>query len=406
MKKIISKLCISIFILTCLTGCGDYNELNKMSIVTAIGIDKTNDKNQPYSVTLQIVNPSEVAGGAGTAATGKALSVLNIQEKGSNIVEAIRNASKVSSRLLFFGHTSLVIISEDIAKEGVYKVLDFFERDPKASSDTPILVARDRSAHSILSVVSSLEKIPALSDIGKVAHTQDILGEEFTTKVYEIIENLSIYGREATVTGIALNETNKKSSTQENSLQINTISPIIDGVGLFRNGKLTGWLDGKDGLAASIALNKTSSVHLTVPCEDNSFSLNLTNINSSLKATWQNGRPILTYSVKGRGALDETTCNLPFESAQDTMLLEKKAAEALKKQLENGIAQAQKAESDIFGFGEALRNKKPKKWKEIKQHWPAYFGNAEVHVTTDISIARTNMRNDSIHLIHGKGEND
>ena len=59
MKKIILLLFIFLF-----TGCFNYGELNKMAIVTSIGIDKVKDK---YLVSVQVIN-------------GK-----NDNEKGSNI---------------------------------------------------------------------------------------------------------------------------------------------------------------------------------------------------------------------------------------------------------------------------------------------------------------------------------
>ena len=51
MKKIII---LSIILLPLLTGCYNYRELNNLSIVTAISIEKNNDL---YKVTVQVVNP-------------------------------------------------------------------------------------------------------------------------------------------------------------------------------------------------------------------------------------------------------------------------------------------------------------------------------------------------------------
>ncbi len=407
MKRIVNKLCICIFIPLFLAGCGDYRELNKLSFVIAMGIDRTNDKENPYEVTLQIVNPSEVTGGGGTAPTGKALTVINTVEKGSNIVDAIRKASNTVSRPLFFGHTSLVVLNEEAAQDGIHKVLDQFARSPQASIDTPVLIARETTAQTLLSDVSALEKIPALSNIQKLQYSQDILGEEFSTSIQEIIEDTTLYGREIAVTGITLPNIDEKVPTQENALQIKPPVTKIKGVGLFRNDDLVGWLDEEDGLAAGIALQKAKATNIDVPCGEDSFSLSLTNIKSSLQTEIEDGEAILTLQVNGRGSVDETTCqDILYQQPKDIIQTEKKAIKKLKKQLEKGIREAQKKESDIFGFGEAYRNKHPKKWKKIKDQWPAYFGKAEVRVKVKISVARTNMQNAPIRPVYPKGEKD
>lgn len=60
---------LSMIFLLCLTpillsGCWDSAELQKLSMVSAIGIDKGGDKvKNRYRVTVQIVNTSQDAGG-------------------------------------------------------------------------------------------------------------------------------------------------------------------------------------------------------------------------------------------------------------------------------------------------------------------------------------------------------
>lgn len=44
-----------------LPGCWDKRELTDLAIISAIGIDRTNDSN--YVLHLQIINPGNVAGG-------------------------------------------------------------------------------------------------------------------------------------------------------------------------------------------------------------------------------------------------------------------------------------------------------------------------------------------------------
>lgn len=49
---------ISLALILLLTGCWNRNELNELSIVLAMGIDKKDDL---YEVSLQVVNPNQMS---------------------------------------------------------------------------------------------------------------------------------------------------------------------------------------------------------------------------------------------------------------------------------------------------------------------------------------------------------
>ncbi len=58
-KKIVVVFVALLLNITILSGCWSKKDLNELAIVTAIGIDKMEDG---YSVSIQILNPSELAG--------------------------------------------------------------------------------------------------------------------------------------------------------------------------------------------------------------------------------------------------------------------------------------------------------------------------------------------------------
>lgn len=375
-----------------------------MSIIVAIAIDKTKDKTKPYAVTIQVVNPSEIAGGTGTTTSGQALPVMNITEKGSTITEATYKASRKISRPFFYGHIAIVIVNERAAREGIRSSLDVFERDAKEGSRIPILIARKTSASSILSVQTALEKIPAFSIIGKNKYTGKIIGQTAETKVYEVIENLSLLGREVAIPGISISGDKKKSQTKKNMEDINLANTEITGFGAFYKGKLNGWLEGEQGLAVSLALKKMKYANLNIPWTKGFLSFSIFNIKADLQTTWENDEPVLHYTVRGSGLIDEANGIAKFTTPDEIQRIEKKANVILKKQIYSSISAAQKYKSDVFGFGEIYRNKNNKKWKVRRKNWPAHFAKAKVNIDVKLSLARTNMRTRSIFHINSKEE--
>ena len=85
-----------------LPGCWDKRELTDLAIISAIGIDRTNDSN--YVLHLQIINPGNVAGylQGGGGGDRPPVSVYSIE--GNNLTEALRKASIKVSRRLYFAH--------------------------------------------------------------------------------------------------------------------------------------------------------------------------------------------------------------------------------------------------------------------------------------------------------------
>ena len=84
MKKIIILL---IILLPLLTGCYNYRELNDLSIVTAMSIEKNNDL---YKVTVQVVNPRKDT----DASKGNQPSFITYNKTSKSIQQALREMIK------------------------------------------------------------------------------------------------------------------------------------------------------------------------------------------------------------------------------------------------------------------------------------------------------------------------
>src|SRR6478736_3625272 len=101
-KGIFLLLMMTVTIL--LTSCWSKKELTDLAIVSAAGIDKTNDGR--YHLTLQIINLGNVAGGLQGGGGGSQSPPITIYSaSGDNLVEASRRASGRISRRLYYAHT-------------------------------------------------------------------------------------------------------------------------------------------------------------------------------------------------------------------------------------------------------------------------------------------------------------
>lgn len=129
MKRII-LLIICLFLLC---GCYDYQELNDMSIVSAIGVDYVDDN---YIVNLEITKSSK--DGSSTEIETKIFSGKN-----KNIVEAFTEAKNMSDKAVYMEHVELLILGKGLAEKGFSPVIDYIIRDTTINNNYFMVVVDD-----------------------------------------------------------------------------------------------------------------------------------------------------------------------------------------------------------------------------------------------------------------------
>ena len=174
-KGIFLSLILAGFALT--SGCWSNKELNDLALVSALGIDK-NEKGR-YVGTFQIVNPANVAGGLQGGGGGQGPAVSVYSTSGDNLVEVSRRASTKISRRLYYAHTNLVVISEELAREeGISKIMDALDRDPEFRETATMVIARETKASDIIKTLTAIDKIPANKVIKTLKLTEKRWGEQ------------------------------------------------------------------------------------------------------------------------------------------------------------------------------------------------------------------------------------
>lgn len=387
-----NRLCILfIFIFFILTGCSNYKELNQVAIVVGMGIDYI-PKKDVYEVTFQIINPSgNIAQGS---SGGSAVPVLSYKDTGKTISEAARNSSKRFSRQNIYSHIALIVIGEQLAKkESLNFIFDVFERDAKIRVNIPVLIARNVSVPKVMNILPALDKVPVKSMIGKLENTSKLLGENGEVLIYEVIGALSSKGREPAISGISVNDPRNIGNSAENYKKVRNVSAFLNGVGVFKNGKLVGWLDGKQAKSIQVVGNTLKQTNLRIPCNKKRYnSMQVDRLHSDVKVDIKNNQANINIYTYASGILDEILCNKDISNDKVIKEFEHEAEQELKKEMTGGILKAQKLKSDVFGFGDILHRTHPTEWEKQKEHWAETFAKANVNVHVNISISGTGMR--------------
>jgi spore germination protein KC len=154
LRKII-VICLLCFSCSLSTGCWNRKEIDSLAFVIAVGIDPSK---KGYLVSSQVANTAALT----KQGVMNAPTFFVYSTAGKTIFDAVRNATHSSPNKLFWSHTKVLVLSEDVAKKGLKPVLDFFARDAEERRNF-LLVITPEKAKDIIKADIKTTTIPALT---------------------------------------------------------------------------------------------------------------------------------------------------------------------------------------------------------------------------------------------------
>ncbi|MFE0507920.1 Ger(x)C family spore germination protein [Peribacillus butanolivorans] len=384
MKRSYTMFIILIVFLLFTTGCWNRRELNELAITLAIGLDRTKDGQ--YLVTAQVVNPGELATGKGGGGSDGAPTII-YQAKGETIFEAFRKMTKESPRKIYPSHLRTLVIGESLAKKGIGKPLDILSRDWELRSDFYIVVAKGMKAAEILKVPTSLEKIPANDIFDTLEVSAAAWSATSSVNLDDLISDIVNEGKQPVLTGIQadIKGDEETSLSKQNVEMIDPPARLkLQGLAVFNDDKLVGWLNEKQSKTYTVITNKEKSTAVNISCPKGGKAVyEVKRSNTEMKGKIKNGKPEIDLNIHAEGNLGEVECQIDLTKPETIEKLEKIYEKEAKNFFMNSIKQVQENDKvDIFGFGEAIHRADPKAWKKLKKDWDKHFE----HVTVNIKV--------------------
>jgi spore germination protein KC len=388
-----------------LSGCWDQNELDELAIVMGIGIDKSEDGD--LIVTYQVVNPTEIAPGITGGGGGKQPPFTVYETKGKNLMEATRKASMQTSRRLFFAHARILLLSEKLAKENLYQALDMISRDPEVRSTIQVLISRKTTPSTLLRTFSAIDKISADEVAAELRLSEEVWGENLQQDINEVLQSILNEGGEPLINGLILEGDKALAASAKNYETGNPSRVRLSGMGVFKNGKLKGWLDGSEARGVLWIKGKLTSSAVAIPCKGkkNAVAIEIVRNKTNLSSDVTGNVPTIKMEIYPEANIAEANCPVNLEDENEIFEMEKVLNKVVKKEIYKSVKEAQKIKSDILGFGELLYRDHPKKWrKEIKRDYDEIFPQMKVEVKVDSRIRRAGMRTSPFLLDRKKEE--
>jgi spore germination protein KC len=381
------SLLVAFIALMPLTGCWDRRELNDLGISVAMGIDKIDNE---YQVTAQVVQPGDVAQKKSGGVSGTPVTMY--EARGVTIFEAIRKMTTTSPRIIYSAHLRVVLLGEDLAREGIGQAMDLLSRNYELRTDFFILVAKGTTAAKALSILTPLEKIPADKLFKSIETSEKTWAPTMAVTLDELITDFVSEGKHPVLSGV---EVIGNKDVGRYQMNIQTLRPAAElqnaGLAVFRKDKLIGWLNEEESKGYNYILNNVISTVGHVPCPNGgNIALEISHSKATIKGYVRNQNPHITIDLRSEQNIGEVECRIDLTKAAAFQDLEQRARKESLRILNRTIDVVQtKYKVDIFGFGNIIHRSDPKAWKSLKKDWDKHFAEASIDINVYIKIKHT-----------------
>lgn len=379
--KKISMILIILLLSIGLIGCMNEQDLTNRAIITGIGIDKAEDGEIEF--TLQIVNPSGL--GLEEGSGGPNIDPVWINStKGKTIYEAVREQLRTANRRPFYSHVQVMVIGEELAKEGIKDILDFFARDYEVRLNSSVVVARGTTAKNVISAKSTMTAIPAM-------HLKDILENNDHVSIvrnintFELLKDINENILNTTIGVIRFKDGGKE--------EIKNME--LEGTAVFKEDKLVGWLEKYETIGLLYIKDEMSNrvIGIKNPLEEDQIVI-IEQIRSKgkINAKIEDENLKIEVNIKAEGIIGEQHGHNDLLAKEMIEELETRTENAIKENITKVVDIAQdEFESDIFGFGQEVHKKYLEYWREIENDWDEIFPNIPVEINVEFKIRRSGL---------------
>lgn len=375
-----------VFVSIILTGCWSSRELTDITLATTLGIDKIEDE---FQVTLQVLNPNEIAGGTNLTTQS---AITNYSATGKTIFEGLRQLTKVTPRKVFLSHLRLVIYGEEVAKEGIGDSLDFLVRDHELRTDFMVIVAKGSTAEKLMTVFTPLEKIPANKVVSSIEATHDFLGMSKLMYVDNLVKTVISKSKGAVITGAYLEGDIDVGSRLEN---VEKISPdalvYIDHLAVFHSDQLIGWLNEEESKGFNYIIDEVKNSLVSVKLKDGLLSLEIEQSNTTFKLKNTDGKTEMHVDISSEISVGDVDTNFRIENQSDVNQIEKAVETKIKQFCQLSIDKAKEMQVDIFGFGENIKQFNYDKWEKWEDDWSKHFIDLPVKINVSANLENSGV---------------
>lgn len=347
-------------------SCWNYREIDEMAIVSGVAVDK--GTNHKFLITVEIV---ELTGG-----TEVKQSIRIVATEGDSMFDAVRNLIAIIGKKAYWSHTKVVVISKEIAREGLVKVVDWYNRDVETREDVHLLISKNETAKEIFEGKPITDEVLSFQ-LDRMIDNQRVLAKAPFVNLRDFINTYSTKGFCAIAPAISADNISGEKRTQ------------IMGTAIFKADRLMGFLDDQDTQTMLFIQNEVMGGVLfsEEKIKDSFATLKIYKNKTKVKPVIDANNIMMEVNIEMNTAVGEIDGTGDLINEDGRKILEQYFEDMLNNRASMLIKEIQtKYGTDIFGFGAKLHEDKPSVWKVVGDNWGEEFKNLKVTINTKVSI--------------------
>ena len=391
--------CTLLLYIGILNGCWDRLEIENHAFILAMGFDRAPDDYDPILMTYYVARST-----AFDEATAGERTEWIASSTGQTIAEAYSNLRKESPHEPFMSHSILIVIGEELAREGLGEILRFVSRDPEGRRRAHILVAQDETAANFLSAGYELEQLMPFGVRRTILNTEQKLGTVVGTELLEFLQMLEEPGLEPVASRGQLMPRPPEGDIRGELMATHIYDSIlITGGAVFKRDRLVGWIGetetrGLQWLRGGVG----GRIIITYPDEAEShLTVKVLRVSAELVPNVTDGRPSFTVKIRAEGDIRgfDHFANPFLDYPKVWNELEQKAATVIYNDISSAIQAAQEQyHSDILGLGVTIYRQHARLWHDLEENWDDIFPQIPIGISVNMELRHTGLMSRDIRI--------
>ncbi len=363
-------------------GCVEHRDISDLNMVLGAMIDYDPELAK-YIVYVQVAAPGAFSKDGGTR--GKT-SFMLFQGEGKTFFQAIRDAAKDSGKRLFWGHCYVYVITERLAQQGFFGVLDFLCRDYEIR-ETAYLMVTDKKPDQFVTLESQAENVPLINlkellDLGIKRH-----GTTFPMKLSDVFRDYLAEDSNYVIPLVGIEKSHLKTKSPAVTDELHANRAVV-----VKKDKMIGVLGSEE--TRGYLWIRRKETHGIVVAEPEGKPMSLEEIGHKAKITPQVNQGEISFLIELKSELNYGEIDLQA-NVQDEKFVratEEAASRVLAQEIEKSIQKSQDMKADFFNLGRELQLAYPDTWQAVREEWSEkVFPDVAIKVSVKAQILRTGL---------------
>lgn len=408
MRKLVCIILLLIFTVSSLTACWDAKEIEQWAYVYTIGVDKGVDNVLRFTFQIPSMKQGTGAGSGsgGMGEPGKGRENYSISIDAPTFSAGVNMVESSLSRTLSYMHTKYLVISEDLAREGVERFINGMIRSWQIRRIMYIIIVKGEASKFVEEFTPVLTSGTSKSQTGFMDMHRDT-GFFIDTNYQSFLGNMKTTYRMPVAQIAALNDFSNyrtkgnppKEFKSEGDYYAGELPRSggnkfeFFGTALFDGDKMVSELNGDESRALLMIRGEFYSGSIAMPDpRDKELRITVdttTKKKPDIKVEFREGKPVINVKIFLEADIQNLQSPTEYESAELKPVLEDAYKVYIKGIIDKTIDKCKELNVDVFGFGEKAVEHflTIQEWEEY--NWLSHFKDAKIYTEVEFTIRRT-----------------